>query len=55
MSDLNRLFGAGRRVRFALCLSLILLALVGGWLTAWPMRLLPQEPTPTEIVTGADT
>jgi hypothetical protein len=38
MTELKHLYGEGRRLRFALCLSLILLTTIGSSLTAWSVR-----------------
>ena len=38
MTKLKHLYGEGHRLRFALCLSLILLTTIGSSLTAWSVR-----------------
>jgi hypothetical protein len=53
MPQLNRLFGAGRHLRFTVILSLMLLITVGGslWLTAWSARARAEERTKVAAAT----
>lgn len=57
MPQLNRLFGVGRRLRFAVILSLMLLITVGGslWLTAWSARARAEERTKAVAATAGQT
>lgn len=56
MPELNRIFGADRRVRFAALLSLIMLVLIGGAFTArWSARARSQEQAEAAAATATPT